>query len=156
MRRVGAKRVLTALTQADEFAANVQSALPIIAVDLAPDLLSSMTLESNWITDDEAWRTLTHSVLPNSERNYGAEVRRAVAEHAKSPGGCVWLFSVREARVSGALLGSQLTTRASSCSSRLPPTTDRITYPGLPDSLFTQQYHTMACMHMCYPCPSPR
>jgi translation initiation factor 2-alpha kinase 4 len=84
--------------KADEFAANVQSALPIIAVDLAPDLLSSMTLETNWITDDEAWRTLTHSVLPNSERNYGAEVRRAVAEHAKSPGGCVWLFSVREAR----------------------------------------------------------
>lgn len=117
-----------------------------------------MTLEANWITDDEAWRTLTHSVLPNSERGYAAEVRRAVAEHAKSPGGCVWLFSVRDARVSEVLLRSavpnQLTHRASFCSSRLHPTTDRTTcIPSLIDALFAQQYYShLWCVCMCYPC----
>ncbi|BEI98202.1 hypothetical protein CcaverHIS631_0305010 [Cutaneotrichosporon cavernicola] len=84
--------------KADEFAASVKSTLPVIGVDLAPDLLSTMALETAWITDDEAWRTLTQPALPNSERGYAAEVRRAVVEHAKSTGGCVWLFSVRDAR----------------------------------------------------------
>lgn len=102
MRRVSAQQTtrVSALTSADEFAASVKSTLPVIGVDLAPELLSQLAFETGWITDDDAWRSLTHSALPNSERSYAEQVRRAVADHAKNPGGNVWLFSVREARVS--------------------------------------------------------
>lgn len=111
MRRVGF--VLRAqLTPADEFAASVKSTLPVIGVDLAPELLSSLAFDTGWITDDDAWRSLTHNALPTSERSYAEMVRRAVADHAKNPGGNVWLFSVREARVSRPALRISTSARA--------------------------------------------
>lgn len=83
--------------KAADFAASVKSTLPVLGVDLATDMLCHLSLDLNWVTDDEAWRQVTHT-LPSSERSYADQVRTAVQEHKQSAGGNLWLFSVREAR----------------------------------------------------------
>ena len=93
---------------AADFATSVRSTLPVIGVDLSPELLGTLTLDTAWVNDDDAWRP-THAAMPTSERSYADTVRRAVQEHAKRPGGNVWLYSVRDARVSWRLQMDQLT-----------------------------------------------
>ena len=92
---------------ASEFATSSGSTLPIIGVDLPITLLSKWTLDSTWIHDDEAWRG-TLASISTSDRRYADSVREAVqdAMRGKSDNGLaaskgwMWLFSVREARVS--------------------------------------------------------
>lgn len=84
--------------KATDFSASVKSSLPVIGVDLSAEMLSAMTLETTWVRDDDAWRSITHPQLPTSERRYADQVRDAVREHQSTTGGPVWLFSVREAR----------------------------------------------------------
>jgi translation initiation factor 2-alpha kinase 4 len=83
--------------KAGAFAQSVQSTLPVIGVDLPSELINSLAFDLHWIHDDDAWRTVMHSV-PGGERKYTNAVREAVQVHCKSPGGNVWLFNVRDAR----------------------------------------------------------
>lgn len=102
----------------DEFLEHAGTNLPILGVDLSASLLSQLTLDTSWIHDDEAWRT----VLANhfgDERKYLEQVREHVQKEVRGEGGgavtamsgvswshgagkkmtWVWLFSVREAKV---------------------------------------------------------
>lgn len=102
--------MLTDLTAVD-FASTTRSPLPIIAVDLPASLLCSLALDHTWLTEDEAWRLVLAGVA-NADRRYAETVREAVRTRASGGGsagvagssggnGWVWLFSVRETRVSG-------------------------------------------------------
>ncbi len=86
-----------------------RSPLPIIAVDLPASLLSALTLDHTWLNEDEAWRGVLTG-LPNSDKQYADAVREAVRTRGSNVAnggavgggsvGWVWLFSVREFRVS--------------------------------------------------------
>jgi translation initiation factor 2-alpha kinase 4 len=90
----------------------MKTALPLYGVDLEPRLLSKLTLNSNWLTDEEAWRGIL-AELSTGERKYADVVREGVKEGIagdKERCAGVWLYSVREARVSGIHLGPDLNT----------------------------------------------
>lgn len=95
------------LLSAVEFATTTRSQLPIIAVDLPAALLSGLASDHAWLTEDEAWRGVL-TVVPGPDRRYAEIVRDAVRSRggdapigAGGGGkGWVWLFSVRETRVS--------------------------------------------------------
>nr|XP_019050908.1 PEK/GCN2 protein kinase [Kwoniella bestiolae CBS 10118]OCF29838.1 PEK/GCN2 protein kinase [Kwoniella bestiolae CBS 10118] len=104
--------------KASDFALQTHSTLPILGVDLPPPMLCQMTLDTTWITDDEAWRSLlAKEGISTGDRRYAETVRDAVKE--RKSGGTVngtlgsgasgggaekgssawcWLFSVREAK----------------------------------------------------------
>ena len=86
---------------ASEFAASTKSTLPIIGVDLAPSILAQMTLDTAWLIDDEAWRLLL-TPFSTADRRYLESIKEAVVDgKGKAEGdGWVWLFSVRDAKVS--------------------------------------------------------
>ncbi|KAL7420933.1 eukaryotic translation initiation factor 2-alpha kinase [Cryptotrichosporon argae] len=81
--------------KAADFLAQVHSALPLIAVDLAAPLLAQLALDPAWVTDDEPWRAVL-AALPSAERAYAENVREAVRDTA-TKGSC-WLFALREGR----------------------------------------------------------
>ena len=83
--------------KARDFATSVQSMLPVIGVDMPSEFLSQLAFDLGWIHDDDAWRTVLHT-LPTSDRGYANHMREAVLDHCKNPGGNVWLFNVRDAR----------------------------------------------------------
>jgi translation initiation factor 2-alpha kinase 4 len=68
-------------------------------VDLPLPLLSQLTLDSAWLVEEEIWRGILAG-LKTAERTYADSVREAVKEGRLRGGGSMWLFSVREARVS--------------------------------------------------------
>ena len=89
-----------------EFANTTRSPLPIIAVDLPVSLLGGLALDHAWLTEDDAWRAVLVGV-PNEDRRYAEVVRDAIRTRGTGSGsggvrnnGWVWLFSVRESRVS--------------------------------------------------------
>jgi len=110
-----------ALTPAAEFASTTGSTLPILACDLSAALLSELSLDTTWLYDDEHWRTV-QSRFFGEDRKYLDSVRENAREGIRNRGwngpvsggvstagagaggkGWIWLFSVREARVSRAL-----------------------------------------------------
>lgn len=73
--------------------------------------MANLALDPAWIHDDEVWRGVLATV-PNSERSYYDSIRDQVAAmvregvkdqqgQGRREGRWMWLFSVREARVSG-------------------------------------------------------
>ncbi|OCF45594.1 PEK/GCN2 protein kinase [Kwoniella heveanensis CBS 569] len=89
--------------------AQTGSKLPILGVDLPLPMLCQMTFDTAWIGDDEAWRSvLAKEGVSNADKRYADSVREAVKgfkpvnESANGNGtvGWIWLFSVREAKVS--------------------------------------------------------
>jgi translation initiation factor 2-alpha kinase 4 len=87
--------------KASDFASSTKTSLPIIGLDLPLPLLAQLALDPAWVTDDEAWRGVLSSMTP-TDRKYVDSIREAVREVRKAQGGagCLWLFSVREGRVS--------------------------------------------------------
>lgn len=95
--------------KASDFATSNKIQLPIIGVDLPLPLLSQLTLDVGWVTDEEPWRGVLASMTP-PDRKYAEQVREAVREVRKDSGaggggGGMFLYSVREARVSRAWFG---------------------------------------------------
>ena len=76
----------------------IQSGLPTLAIDVPPAVFDSMTKNSAWITEEEAWKTI-FSTLSNQQAAYAHQIRE-VAERRKAEG-ChyILLFAVREERV---------------------------------------------------------
>jgi translation initiation factor 2-alpha kinase 4 len=73
--------------------------VPLIGVDMPVSTLSQMALDPSWINEEEAWRSLLSGMKPG-ERGYMDSIRDAVKEVKAKSGGSLWLFSVRESRVS--------------------------------------------------------
>jgi hypothetical protein len=92
--------------KASDFATSNKIQLPIIGVDLPLPLLSQLTLDVAWVTEEEPWRGVLASMTP-PDRKYAEQVREAVREVRKENGGGggMFLYSVREARVSRAWFG---------------------------------------------------
>ncbi|ORX40873.1 kinase-like domain-containing protein [Kockovaella imperatae] len=88
--------------KASEFAESTRSTLPIVGVDLAPSILAQMALESSWLSDEEAWRTLL-APFSTADRRYVESIRDAIVDiKSKSEGdGWLWLFGVRDNKVGG-------------------------------------------------------
>ena len=106
-------------------------------MDLPSTLLSSLTLNTEWINDDETWRTILANHF-GDERKYMDQVREAVQKEIRGDIGhlngstgsssfgvkknvWVWLFSVREAKVSFYIQSFEKRTidhRVSCCSRR--------------------------------------
>ncbi|WVQ95416.1 hypothetical protein IAU59_002513 [Kwoniella sp. CBS 9459] len=100
--------------KASEFAAQTGSNLPILGIDLPLPILCQMTLDTAWVNDDEAWRSLlARESISNTDKRYADSVRDAVksckssesnglassiSSNAGGPAGWMWLFSVREAK----------------------------------------------------------
>ncbi|ODN77808.1 hypothetical protein L202_04931 [Cryptococcus amylolentus CBS 6039] len=91
--------------KASDFAAQTQSTLPLLGVDLPPLLLCQMALDMAWIKDDEVWRTLlAKEGIHAGDRRYAEAVREGVQQmRAGTKGngsggndGWMWLFSVRD------------------------------------------------------------
>lgn len=111
---------------ASEFVTTMRTPLTTIGVDLDLSLLQKLTIDSWWITNDEKWKAM---ILDRStaDRKYADEIREAVRQAVRAEGGVVnsggealyssqtlttpggtgskkeirlWLFSVRENRVS--------------------------------------------------------
>ncbi|OXG72558.1 eukaryotic translation initiation factor 2-alpha kinase [Cryptococcus neoformans Gb118] len=67
--------------KASDFATQTQSTLPVLGIDLPPLLICQLTLDTAWITDDEAWRSLLNKegVHPGDKR-YMESIREGVQQ----------------------------------------------------------------------------
>jgi translation initiation factor 2-alpha kinase 4 len=83
--------------KAYEFITAVKSPLPLFALDAPQTLLTQLALDTGWMTDDDAWRTLVASV--SFDRQYGDIIKDTLREWGQKSGPFVWLFSVREGKV---------------------------------------------------------
>ncbi|WVQ86282.1 hypothetical protein IAT38_008450 [Cryptococcus sp. DSM 104549] len=91
--------------KASDFAAQTRSNLPVLGVDFPPLFLCQLSLDTTWMTDDEAWRAIItkEGVHPGNDRRYADTVREAAREMSEKggkeqerDGGWIWLFSVRD------------------------------------------------------------
>lgn len=73
---------------ASDFATQTQSTLPVLGIDLPPLLICQLTLDTTWITDDEAWRSLLNKegVHPG-DRRYMESIREGVQQMKTGGGG---------------------------------------------------------------------
>ncbi|KAL0241915.1 hypothetical protein I308_106089 [Cryptococcus tetragattii IND107] len=74
--------------KASDFATQTQSTLPVLGIDLPPLLICQLTLDTAWITDDEAWRSLLNKegVHPG-DRRYMDSIREGVQQMRAGGGG---------------------------------------------------------------------
>ncbi|EAL17471.1 hypothetical protein CNBM1630 [Cryptococcus deneoformans B-3501A] len=74
--------------KASDFATQTQSTLPVLGIDLPPLLICQLTLDTTWITDDEAWRSLLNKegVHPG-DRRYMESIREGVQQMKTGGGG---------------------------------------------------------------------
>lgn len=77
----------------------VQSGLPVIAVDVSASVLDSMAKSSNWVTDDEAYKSIAASFSTPQSPGYAYQVRESVARKRADGHRFVLLFAVRDERV---------------------------------------------------------
>ncbi|THH28609.1 hypothetical protein EUX98_g5583 [Antrodiella citrinella] len=76
-----------------------QSGMPIIGVDVPPAIFEEMSKNTNWITDEEAWKSL-QAAFPTSYISYAQQVRETVIKRKMDGVKFVVLFAVREGRAS--------------------------------------------------------
>ncbi|KAF9445879.1 Serine/threonine-protein kinase [Macrolepiota fuliginosa MF-IS2] len=77
---------------------SIQNGMPTVAVDVLPDVFDTMVRNSNWVTDEEAWKPLAAAFSPQTAA-YAHQVREAVAKRKAEGHRYVLLFAVREERV---------------------------------------------------------
>jgi translation initiation factor 2-alpha kinase 4 len=68
------------IDKARAFLQSTTSTLTLFGVDLDTGLLSRMSLNTQWLLEEEAWRAMTHD-LHGDDRKYAEEVRKAVKEY---------------------------------------------------------------------------
>lgn len=123
----------TVLRTVNDFASTVGSLIPILGVDLSAQSCHHLSLDTSWITDDELWRGILGGVQGEERKYYEVvrdQVQHEVLAHKSNVNGStgsggiggvggvgvsaigggggkelkwVWLFSVREGRVSASL-----------------------------------------------------
>lgn len=73
---------------ASDFATQTQSTLPVLGIDLPPLLICQLTLDTAWITDDEAWRSLLNKEgVHAGDRRYMDSIREGVQQMRAGGGG---------------------------------------------------------------------
>lgn len=77
---------------------SMQNGMPTVAVDVSPDLFDVMVRNSNWVTDEEAWKPLAAAFAPQTSA-YANQIRDAVAKRKAEGHRYVLLFAVKEDRV---------------------------------------------------------
>lgn len=91
------------LTTVNDFVSTTKTPLPVLAVDIPAHMLAQLGLTSDWIREDEAWKAMLH-VMVGQERSYVESLRTTVREYAAKRsgrvGGWLWLYSLREGKVS--------------------------------------------------------
>jgi eukaryotic translation initiation factor 2-alpha kinase 4 len=74
----------------------MQSGIPTIAIDVPNLVFESLTKSSSWLTEDEAWKTIS-STFGNPI--YAQLVREAVLKKRSEGHKFILLFAVREERL---------------------------------------------------------
>ena len=74
-----------------------RASMPILGVDVPPNVFDAMIRSSNWITDDEAWKPIL-SDFPTPHTSYAYQVREAVAKR-KGDHQFLLLYALREERI---------------------------------------------------------
>lgn len=74
-----------------------QNGMPVLAVDVTPAQFEAMTRTSSWITEEEAWKSLS-ALFQQPQMNYALTVREAAIKRKAEGHSYVLLFAVREDR----------------------------------------------------------
>ena len=73
----------------------LQSGLPVLGVDVPTPVFEGMTKNSNWVTDEDTWKTLLSEFTPQ-HTSYAHQVRDAVQKRREDGLKFLVLFAVRE------------------------------------------------------------
>jgi translation initiation factor 2-alpha kinase 4 len=71
----------------------VQSGIPTIAIDVPNSVFESLTKSSSWLTEEEAWKTISNMF---GNPTYAQLVREAVLKKRSEGHKFALLFAVRE------------------------------------------------------------
>ena len=74
-----------------------QNGMPVLVVDVTPTQFEAMTRSSSWITEEEAWKSLS-SLFQPSQMNYALTVREGAIKRKAEGHSYILLFAVREDR----------------------------------------------------------
>lgn len=88
----------TAYERNIELKTAVQNGVPMIVIDVPSTVFDSLVKSSNWIHDDEAWKTIVAS-MPALQSAYSNQVREAVIKRKSEGHPFVMLYATREERM---------------------------------------------------------
>ncbi|KAJ3517042.1 hypothetical protein NLJ89_g752 [Agrocybe chaxingu] len=74
-----------------------QSGISVLAVDVTPAHFDALIKNSNWITDEEAWKVMS-AMFPPQHSEYAPQVREAALKRKLEGDAYVLMFNVREER----------------------------------------------------------
>ena len=74
-----------------------QNGMPVLVVDVTPVQFEAMTRTSTWITEEEAWKSLS-ALFQQSQMNYALTVRDAAVKRKAEGHAYILLYAVREVR----------------------------------------------------------
>jgi translation initiation factor 2-alpha kinase 4 len=84
----------------------LQTNMPILAVDISQAHFEAMLRSPAWITDEEAWKTMTTTYQnPPGYPGYNYSIREAVQKRKSEGHAYILLFAVREDRAQLLALG---------------------------------------------------
>ncbi|TRM58463.1 hypothetical protein BD626DRAFT_573474 [Schizophyllum amplum] len=75
-----------------------QTGMPTLAVDLPPAVFDAMVKSPEWITDEEAWRSIM-SIFPTQHSAYAQQVREAAVKRKEEKCAYILLYAVKEDRI---------------------------------------------------------
>jgi len=95
-----------AFEKAKAVRSSFQNNMPVLAVDVSQAHFEAMIRNPTWITDEEAWKTMT-TAYPNPPQypGYNSSIREAVQKRKADGHVYILLFGVREDRAQLLFLG---------------------------------------------------
>ena len=73
--------------------------MPIIGVDVSPTVFEEMSKNTDWVSDEDAWKNLL-AAFPTSHVSYAHQVRDSVIKRKMEGAKFIALYAVREERAS--------------------------------------------------------
>lgn len=88
----------TAYERGAHLKAAMTSGIPMLAIDVPSAVFDILVRSSNWIQDEDAWKTIVAS-MPALQTAYALQLREAVAKRKAEGHPFVILYATREERI---------------------------------------------------------
>ncbi|TFK38831.1 hypothetical protein BDQ12DRAFT_605427 [Crucibulum laeve] len=77
---------------------SVQAGMPVVAVDVVPEVFEAMIRSSAWLKDEDAWKAIA-SAFPAGQSAYAQQLRETAQKRKAEGHAYVLIYAVREERI---------------------------------------------------------